>query len=544
RERTSELIAANKKMQDEITERRETEKALRFSEEKFFKVFHKAPLLISINEIASSKYIDVNEKWTEVSGFSRSEAIDKTPLELGLMTREDLSGLAVKFKQLGAVESMEMNFRNKKKQHVCCLYCGELITIGGRQVVLSLIQDITEKKKIKEEKRKLELRLQRSEKMDALGMLAGGVAHDLNNILGVLVGYSQLLLLEISATHPLRRHVDNILKSGERASAVIQDLLTLARRGVVLSEVVNLNKIINDNLTPPYLEALQCRHPGVTIKTDLANDLLNIKGSPVHLGKTLMNLIYNAAEAIVGQGEVTIRTENVYLDKPLLGYDNMNEGEYVVLNVSDTGMGISIKDIGNIFEPFYTKKVMGRSGTGLGLSVVWGTVKDHNGYIDVQSEENNGSSFMLYFPITREALPDIKSVIAVDTYRGRGETILVVDDVAEQRELAIHMLEKLDYNVHAVPGGEAAVAYIQKKKVDLLVLDMIMDPGIDGLETYQRILKINPAQKAIIVSGFSETERVKKAQKLGAGSYIKKPYMIENIGIAVRRELDRKQISS
>jgi PAS domain S-box-containing protein len=523
----------------DITRRKQAADTLQASEEKFFKTFHKAPLMMTINEIENGTCLDVNKKWTEVSGFSREESLGKKSLELGFMSREDLIRLMKRLKHQGIVESMELYLQDKNKRQVCCLYSGEVITVGGKQVLLSIAQDITEKKKIEEEKAGLEERLHRSEKMEALGTLAGGVAHDLNNILGALVGYSELLLMEISSMHPLRRHVNNILKSGERAAAIIQDLLTLARRGVSVSEVINLNKIIADYLATPELEALQSFHLQVTIKTDLEKKLLNIKGSPVHLGKALMNLISNAAEAITGSGEITIKTGNIYLDKPLHGYDDMGEGEYVVLKISDTGKGIAAKDVGKIFEPFYTKKVMGRSGTGLGLAVVWGTVKDHYGFIEVQSEESKGSTFNLYFPVTREAMPGAATSVSITEYMGKGETILVIDDVKEQRDLAAEMLTKLNYQVSGLSSGEKAIAYIKEHKVDLLVLDMIMDPGIDGLETYQRILKVNPTQKAIIVSGFSETERVNEAHALGAGAYVKKPYILEKLGMAVRKEIDR-----
>jgi CheY-like chemotaxis protein len=202
-------------------------------------------------------------------------------------------------------------------------------------------------------------------------------------------------------------------------------------------------------------------------------------------------------------------------------------------------MGILAENIEKIFEPFYTKKAMGRSGTGLGLTIVWGTVKDHNGYIDVQSEKGKGSTFALYFPATREPMVEDLNKIPLDRYKGQGELILVVDDVAEQREMAAGMLTSLGYNVAAVPGGEEALGYLKTQKVDLIVLDMIMDPGMDGLETYRSILEIVPGQKAVIVSGYSETDRVKETQKLGAGVYVRKPYVLEKIGLAIRNELNR-----
>jgi CheY-like chemotaxis protein len=210
-----------------------------------------------------------------------------------------------------------------------------------------------------------------------------------------------------------------------------------------------------------------------------------------------------------------------------------------VLTVSDTGMGIPAENREKIFEPFYTKKTMGRSGTGLGLAIVWGTVKDHNGYIDVQTEVGEGTIFTLYFPVTREEPIAQQQKVPIERYMGNGESVLVVDDIAEQRDIAARLLTRLGYQVHVVSGGEEAVEYLKVNKADILVLDMIMAPGIDGLETYQRILEINPKQRAIIVSGFSETERVREAQKLGAGAYVKKPYIMEKIGAAIRGELLR-----
>jgi CheY-like chemotaxis protein len=182
---------------------------------------------------------------------------------------------------------------------------------------------------------------------------------------------------------------------------------------------------------------------------------------------------------------------------------------------------------------------MGRSGTGLGLAVVWGTVKDHLGYINVESDEGEGTTFTLYFPVTREEISPERISVLASEYMGKEESILVVDDVREQRDLATTMLTKLNYSVVSLPSGEEAVEYLKHNTVDLVVLDMIMDPGMDGLDTYARIAEIHPGQKSIIVSGFSETDRVALAQSLGAGAYVKKPYVLEKLGLAVRRELDK-----
>jgi len=252
-----------------------------------------------------------------------------------------------------------------------------------------------------------------------------------------------------------------------------------------------------------------------------------------------MNLVSNAAEAITGQGKIIISSENRYVDRPISHYENIKEGDYVVLTVSDTGMGISQEDIGRIFEPFYTKKKMGKSGTGLGMAVVWGTVKDHNGYVDVQSSVGKGTTLTLYFPVTRQKLAKIQIGITIEDYMGRGETILVVDDVREQREIASSMLSELGYTVTTVSSGEDAIEYLQDNSADLLLLDMIMDPGMDGLDTYKKILEIHPDQKAIIASGYSETVRVREVEALGAGQYLRKPYNLKTVGIAVKKELEK-----
>ena len=406
-------------------------------------------------------------------------------------------------------------------------------------MMMAYLDDITRSRKAEEEQMRLQRRLQQAEKMEALGTLAGGVAHDLNNILGILVGYSELLLVSIPTGNPLRNHVEKMMQGGMRAAAIVQDLLTLARRGIQTQSVMNLNAIISEYQETPEFEHLRNAFPRVCIQFRLSGDLLNIKGSPSHISKTLMNLLTNAVEAMPAGGMLTVTTANRHLDRPVQGYDDVREGDYVTLAVTDTGEGIADEDLKHIFEPFYTKKVMGRSGTGLGLAVVWGTVKDHQGYIDVQSEKGKGTTVTLYLPVTRQGVKASETAVPISEYLGREESILVVDDIREQRELASIMLGNLNYKVTAVSSGEEAVAYLKTHRADLIVLDMIMDPGMDGLDTYQRILEIYPKQKAIIVSGFSETDRVVAAQALGAGVYVKKPYIMEKLGIAVRHELDR-----
>ena len=399
-------------------------------------------------------------------------------------------------------------------------------------------RDISSLKRAEEEKISLEARLQRARKMEAIGTLAGGVAHDLNNVLGGIVGYPELLMLQLPENSPLRKPLLTMQQSGQKAAAIVQDLLTLARRGVATEEVVNVNQIITEYLKSPEYEKLKLYHPNVHADANLEPNLAPVLGSPVHLSKTIMNLVSNAVEAMNNGGTVFITTENRSIKNPIKGFETIEEGDYAMVTVSDTGVGIPSGDIEKIFEPFYTKKVMGRSGTGLGMAVVWGTAKDHKGFIDVQSSEGKGTTFTLYFPITRQKLAKRQSLVSIEDYRGNGAAIIVVDDVKEQREIASGMLRELGYSVTSFPSGLEAVGHMRNNSADLLVLDMIMDPGIDGLDTYKRILQLHPGQKAIIVSGFSETERVREAQRLGARSYIKKPYTLDELGVAVRAALD------
>jgi len=405
---------------------------------------------------------------------------------------------------------------------------------------IDLKHEIEVRERAEYERGRLETQLAHSHKMEAIGTLAGGVAHDLNNVLSATVSYPDLILIDLPKESPLRTSILAIQQSGIKAAAIVNDLLTLARRGVVVTEVTSLNQVINSYLESPEFERLIELYPNIKIESNLETNLLNIMGSPVHLSKTVMNLVSNAAEAMADGGNMFISTESKYIDKPIKGYDNIKEGDYVVLTVSDTGAGISTGDLERIFEPFFTKKIMGRSGTGLGMAVVWGTVKDHKGYIDVRSTEEKGTTFTLYFPVTRREIGRNERALPMEEYMGKGESILVVDDIKDQRDIASRILKKLGYLVTSVPSGEEAIDYMKDNLADLLVLDMIMDPGIDGLETYERILKLHPNQKAIIASGFSATDRVKEVQKIGAGAYIKKPYTLEKIGVAIKTELGNK----
>jgi PAS domain S-box-containing protein len=537
-ERTAQLYRTNLQLAGEMEERKLFENALMESEKKYRTLFEESVEAMSVSR--AGRMIDVNPAWLTLHGYTDKESIlGRNVMEFILP--EDRHILAERRKKWPHHGHRSYQIRDVRRDGgiVDIEICASRITLTGQEAILTTLRDITEKMRSELEKKALEERLVRSEKMEAIGTLAGGVAHDLNNILGGIVGYPDLLLMDLPEESPLRRGLVTIKTSGEKAAAIVQDLLTLARRGVPVMEPVGLNRITSDYIGSPEFEKLCFFHAGVRIESDLAPDLLPIQGSPVHLSKVVMNLVSNAAEAMPHGGTIRIETYNHYVDKATRGYEPVSEGEYIVLKVSDTGVGIPQEDLKKIFEPFYTKKVMGRSGTGLGMAVVWGTVKDHKGYIDIESVEGQGTTFTLYFPANHAAIKPEDRKVSIDQYLSKGEAILVVDDVPEQRELASAMLEKLGYRTETIESGEKAVEYLKKKPASLVVLDMVMEPGIDGLETYRRIREHRPEQKAIIVSGFAETARVKEAQKLGAGPYLKKPYTLEKIAVAVRQELER-----
>lgn len=540
RQRTAELSSANERLTEELNQHLLTQRALAESEKKYRDFLEDAPIGVGIIDL-EGKVQYINRRIETLMGWRREQILGRYGFGLDVFDDETRNKLLERFTaRLDGDEPRHLEIPVTSGDGGQ-LWVEVITTIlkkndrpAGAQMVFV---DVTKRRQAEEERSALADRLHRAEKMESLGTLAGGVAHDLNNVLGVLVGYTELLLMKMNDDDPLKKHLHSIMKSSEKATAIIQDMLTLARRGVTVSQVVHLNDVLVEYFTSPEFKRLCAYHPQVAIRKDLAADLLNIKGSPVHLGKAAMNLISNAVEAIADQGKVVIRTGNCYLEKPVSGYTDVKEGDYVCLTVQDSGRGIEPVDRKKIFEPFYTKKVMGRSGTGLGLAVVWGTVLDHQGYIEVKSEPGRGSEFTVYFPATRESRPSHESKMPLDSYLGSGESVLVVDDVPEQREIAQRLLERLGYQVRSASSGEEAIEHLQNHPADILLLDMLMDPGIDGLETYRRILQIAPGQKAVIVSGYSQTDRVREALRLGAGEYVRKPYLLETLGSAIRKTL-------
>jgi len=399
--------------------------------------------------------------------------------------------------------------------------------------VVAVYDDITQKKQLEEEKQAVEIQLQRAQKMEALGLLAGGVAHDLNNILTGITGYPELMLLQLADESDLRKPIEAIKKSGERAAAVVADLLTVARGVASTKTDKNMNTMITEYLDSPECCHLKSQHQHITCNLELEENLPNVSCSPVHIKKCIMNLVTNAVEAMDTQGSITLSTTSVRPGAQWAKENGLDQKEYIILSVTDTGTGIPKKNIDHIFEPFYTKKVMGRSGTGLGLAVVWNAVEDHHGRIFVKSSDK-GTCFQIYFPISdKDGIKQTENIQKEDII-GNNEHILVVDDESQLQDIASQMLQVSGYRVDSVSSGELAIAFIKNNPVDLIVLDMLMEPGINGYQTYKKILKLYPDQKAIIASGFSESEDVKATIKLGANGFIKKPYTMDSLGRAVK----------
>lgn len=510
----------------------EKTKELRKSEAHLLTLIKTLPDLVWLKD-ADGVFLSCNHKFERLYGAKESEIRGKTDYdfvekELADFFREnDKKAIAAGKPTVNEEEVVyaDDGHRELLETIKTPLYDNDGELIG----VLGVARDITEREN-------LAIQLQQASKLQAIGRLAGGVAHDLNNILSGIVSYPELILMQLPEKSELRKPIEVMQASGKRASEVVADLLTVARGVAGTREISNLNTLIHQYLDSPEYKNLKARNDRIICTVNLEPELLNLSCSPVHVIKCLMNLATNAVESVSGDGQIQISTHNRHVDSTMVENQNISPGDYVVLRVTDTGTGISEEDVKLIFEPFYTSKQMGRSGTGLGLYIVWTTVQDHQGDIGVVSGAG-GTTIELLFPATREKLTANMDNIQVETLKGHNEKILVVDDESLQREIAGQILQFLGYRVDRVGSGEEAIAYLNETPADLVLIDMLMAPGINGRQTYEEIIKRYPEQKAIIVSGFSEGDDVKATIQLGASGYIKKPYTMNAIGRAVKQAL-------
>jgi signal transduction histidine kinase/ActR/RegA family two-component response regulator len=390
-----------------------------------------------------------------------------------------------------------------------------------------------------EELRNTQDKLVRSEKMAAIGTMAGGVAHDLNNVLSGIVGYPDLLLMRLPEGSDLRHGIEVIKESAARAADVVADLLTLSRGESYNTVIFDINHLVEKFLTSAECKSLSTRFPGVSLSTRLDPHLSHARCSPVHIEKALTNLVTNAFQAAGKDGAVAIATQDVHVGPTEAVAKHVAPGVYVALRVTDSGPGIPKNQLEHVFEPFYTKKLRGRGGAGLGLSVVWNTIEDHNGVAFAESE-GLGATFCLYLP---SAAAEAHAAVTEDessfaSLKGSG-TVLVVDDEKLLRDIASEMLTTLGYSVILADSGEAALSCLEKRKVDLVLLDMLMS-GMNGYETCRVIAEKHPEQRTAIISGYSETEDLARARELGVRSFLKKPFTVEQLGYLVKSELQER----
>lgn len=406
----------------------------------------------------------------------------------------------------------------------------------GKPAKVCVIRDITERLHNEQEKLALLEKLAKANKLKALGLMAGSVAHDLNNILTAVVSYPDILLMQMEETDRYYDEIKRIQEAGKRAAAVVDDLVSIARGRKTEATVENVNDIILAHLNSIEHSERLLEFPEIVVQTHLQPNLYSSHCSSQQVHKILLNLIGNAFEAIDGQGIISITTANSRFANPIGKDQSRRVGNYVKLSVADSGQGIAKADLQHIFDPFYSTKRGQKSGTGLGLSIVWNTVLENDGWVEV-ADNHPGTVFDIYLPVSGDvSLPAVEPV-TTNGAAGGGKTILLVDDQPEQNEAMQKMLSGLGYKTFAVTSSEEAIAFLRSCRVDLVILDMVMDEDLNGCQIYQKMLALHPDQKAIIVSGYSESELVIQAKQLGVTHFLQKPVTLSTLTKAITQSL-------
>lgn len=402
--------------------------------------------------------------------------------------------------------------------------------------IVGLARDVTQRIQEEKERERMQVRLDKAQRMESIALLAGGVAHDLNNMLGPLVGYPDLILESLPENSPGREELRAMGQAARQAAGLVRDLLTLARRGRYEMTVVDLNTVVANFSESLAFRSWLSGNAAVKLDLQLNSEPLMIVGSEVHLSNALMNLATNAIDAMPDGGTLTIRTGRKLcksLDDERI---QIEARDYAFVTIEDTGIGIDTDDMKKIFEPYYSRKKMGRSGSGLGLAIVYGITKDHRGFYDLQSAPNQGTRFTLLFPAESNSSRSTPTSMA---QQAGIETILIVDDEETQRKLAAAALQSRGYTAVQAASESEALKIVETTPVDLVLLDMALGKSGDGLALYRRMLQIKPHQKAVVMSGVAANESVDEALRLGADAFIAKPFTREELARAVRTALDR-----
>ena len=399
--------------------------------------------------------------------------------------------------------------------------------------MIGSIRNITDRKHAEEEREKLQIQLQHAQKMEAIGILAGGVSHDFNNILQAIQGYTQILLLSKKHTDPEHSKLKAIEKSCERAALLVQQLLLFSRKAESERQPLDLNRAIEDSLM--ILERTIPKM--IEIEVNFGDPLWVVNADPVQIEQILLNLGSNAAGAMPDGGKLIIETKNITIDKdPIFNQIEVNAGDYVLITVTDTGTGIPEEIRERIFEPFFTTKEIGK-GTGLGLASVFGIVRSHGGFIDCYSEPGTGTSFKICLPASFQPAVTERKRAPAASLTGGTETVLVVDDEENIRILASEMLREFGYQVVIAKSGEEAIEVFFQNNIDLVIMDLGM-PGMGGSKCLSELLTIAPTARIIIASGYAMDGQIKKTLELGAKGFIAKPFQLRDLLTKVRNVLD------
>lgn len=539
-------------MSGSITQRKTVEESLRASEERLRKVFQENMSLMAISDVETGLLFDVNQQFLETLGYTRDEVVGRSSKELGLWVdvadRDRVAGLV---KRHGSARNEEVAIRAKDGSVIAGLFSATLVDLSDRRLLLTTMQDITKLREAERREAALRDELARSERIESLAVLAGGVAHDLNNVLGPLVTLPDIVAEDVSgivqgcacATEDIEEALEVMKYSAKRAAVIVQDLMFLSRRGRYDRSPLDVNAVHCVATDCEHVEDLRQSHPGVAIERGLAKGRLMVLGEETHLARAACNIVRNAVEAIPGEGKVTVRTRKKVVNEPLSGYVTIPPGEYAVIEVSDTGVGIETEQLDRIFEPFFSSKKQGdRSGSGLGLSVVHGIIRDHDGFVDVISTPGKGTTMSLYLPLVSRPVP-AGGKSTHGKVRGGSEHILVIDDEPTQLANARMVLKRLGYRVTEARSGREALEIVEKARktgteqpFDLVLVDMIMD-DLDGAATYAGILELCPGVKAIAHSGHAAEVAGQAMLSLGA-SWLKKPWTLDDLSRAVRERLD------